>query len=293
MLTMMPILAVLAGATPATPPENTIPPSWSQPHKPFRVHGDTYYVGSQGLTALLITSPKGHVLIDVPMAENADLIEANIRSLGFKIEDVRIVLNSHAHHDHAGGIAKLVRDSGAVVHASAHSAVLLKSGGDDASDPQHGLAATFPAVSPVSVVADGETIRIGPNAFTAHATPGHTPGSTTWTWQSCEGEQCLEMVYADSLTAMGAPSYRYGDPAHPHRVADFRRGLEMLKNLPCDLLITPHPEASGFFERIARKDRGEPEALHAAGACRSYAEGAADRLEKRLADEQKSAGAMP
>lgn len=265
------------------------PPDWTVPQKPFRIYGDTYYVGTHGLSAILITSPKGHVLIDAPMAENVAKIEANVRALGFRVEDIRLILNSHAHFDHAGGIAALVRDSGAEVRASAAGARALSRGGDDPDDPQYGGASSYAAVARVSAFADGETLREGPLALTAHLTPGHTPGSTSWTWRSCEGKRCLDLVYADSVTPLTAGAYRYSDPAHPERVADFRRGLKTLAALPCDVLITPHPDASGFLDRVARRDAGEADALVDRDACRRYAEKGSARLDARIAEEQAGA----
>jgi metallo-beta-lactamase class B len=258
---------------------------WTTPQAPFRIHGNTYYVGSRGLTALLIASDAGHVLIDAPLEENVAMIEANIRTLGFRVEDVRMILNSHAHHDHAGGIAALAQRSGATVHASRASARMLRTGGDDAADPQHASATLYAPVAKVKGFRDGAQMRVGDIVLTAHLTPGHTPGSTTWTWRSCENGQCLDMVYADSLTAMASGNYRYSDPHHPERVADFRKGLKAIAALDCDVLITPHPEVSGFPERVARRDGGEAQALIDRSACSQYAETATARLDARIAEE--------
>lgn len=262
---------------------------WTTPHKPFRIFGNTWYVGSQGLGAILVTSPQGHVLIDVPMAGNVPMIEANIRALGFRVEDVRLILNSHAHFDHAGGIAVLARDSGASVRASVAGARALRSGGDDADDPQHGTADRYAAVPEVETFADGETVKLGTLALTAHVTPGHTPGSTTWTWRSCEAGRCLDLVYADSVTPLSNKSYRYDDPAHPERLAGFRHGLATIAALPCDVLITPHPEASGFIDRVARRDAGDADALIDRNACRVYAAKGAALLDARLIKEHAQA----
>jgi len=258
---------------------------WTTPQAPFHVHGNTYYVGSRGLTALLITTDAGHVLIDGPMEENVAMIEANIRALGFRVEDVRMILNSHAHYDHAGGIATLAKHSGAKVYASRASARMLKSGGDGAADPQRGSLELYAPVAKVKRFRDGAQMRVGDVALTAHLTPGHTPGSTTWTWRSCQDGQCLNLVYADSLTAAASGSYRFSDPAHPERVADFRQGLKTIAALDCDVLITPHPEVSGFPERVARRDGGEPQALIDREACSRYAEAAGKRLDARIAEE--------
>lgn len=260
-------------------------PNWTTAQAPFHIHGDTYYVGSRGLTALLITSDAGHVLIDVPMEENVTMIEANIRALGFRVEDVRTILNSHAHFDHAGGIAEFAQHSGAKVHASPASARMLESGGYDVADPQHGWAVRYTPVAKVKRLRDGAEIRVGQTVLTALLTPGHTPGSTTWTWRSCENGQCLDMVYADSLTAMASDGYRYSDPAYPERLNGFRQGLKAIAALDCDVLITPHPEASAFPERVARRDAGDKQALQDRGACREYALGASARLDAQIASE--------
>jgi len=263
------------------------PASWTQPQKPFQIDGNTYYVGSQGLSAILITSPAGHVLIDGTLPQNASMIESNIRVLGFRVRDIRWILNSHTHGDHAGAIAKLAHDSGAKVAASAKSAKALALGGDDPDDPQHGMAPFYPKVTKVRIVADGETLHVGSLALQMHAMPGHTPGSTGWTWRSCEGKHCVSMVYADSITLLSTPDYRYADPAHPERLAGYRHTLAMLAALPCDILLTPHPR-DDFFEKAARIAPGKPNPLIDPQACKAYAAEGKQNLEERM---QKEAGA--
>lgn len=263
------------------------PASWTQPQKPFQIYGNTYYVGSQGLSAILITSPAGHVLIDGTLPQNASMIESNIRALGFRVQDIRWILNSHTHGDHAGAIAKLAHDSGAKVAASAKSAKALALGGDDPDDPQHGMAPFYPKVTKVRIMADGETLHAGSLALQMHAMPGHTPGSTGWTWRSCEGKHCLSMVYADSISLLSTPDYRYADPAHPERLAGYRRTLAMLAALPCDILLTPHPR-DDFFEKAARIAPGKPNPLIDQQACKAYAAEGKQNLEERM---QKEAGA--
>lgn len=263
-------------------------PRWNQPQQPFRIYGNSWYVGTLGLSAILITSPHGHVLIDGTLEGNAAQIEANIRALGFRLRDVKLILNSHAHSDHAGAIARLARDSGATVAASTAGAKELRSGGHDPDDPQYGMAPRYPAVTPVEVVADGAAVQVGSMAITAHYTPGHTPGSTSWTWRSCEKERCLALAYVDSLTALGRDGFRYSDD--PARVASFRHSFATVAALPCDILITPHPEASGFMQKIAARDREHSSAaLIDTGSCRSYAAAAQPRFEARLAKERQDA----
>lgn len=254
---------------------------WNAPQQPFRIHGNTWFVGTRGLSAILITSPGGHVLIDGGLPESASLIEANLRTLGFRMRDVKLILNSHAHFDHAGGIAALQRATGAAVAASAWSAGVMERGASPESDPQHGILLGYPAVSRVRTFADGETLRVGPLALTAHLTPGHTPGGTTWTWRSCDGTRCLEMVYADSQTPVSADDFKFSrNTTYPTALADFERGFAMLEGLRCDVLITPHPGASQLWERVAAGRLADAE------ACRRYAASARRGLARRIAEEQ-------
>jgi metallo-beta-lactamase class B len=260
---------------------------WNRPLAPFRVFGNTYYVGTAGLSAILVASDGGLILLDGALPQSAPLIDANIQALGFRTQDVRLIVNSHAHFDHAGGIAALQRASGARVAASPSGAEALEQGSPTRDDPQFafGVAVNrFPAVKSVDRVNDGETLRVGSLAVTAHLTPGHTPGSTTWTWRSCQGERCLDVVYADSLTAVSAPGFRFSD-----RQASFRRSLETVGALPCDILLTTHPGASGLDEKLERRRTNAPGAedpLIDAKACRAYAEAAAGRFTKRLSEEK-------
>jgi metallo-beta-lactamase class B len=260
---------------------------WNQPQAPVRIHGNTYYVGTHGLAAVLITSPERHVLIDGALPNSAPLILENIRALGFDPRDIRLILNSHAHFDHSGGIAALQRASGARVAASGPSAPVLERGNSGDDDPQYGVLLDFPAVANVQRFADGETLRVGPIAVTAHLTAGHTPGGTTWTWRSCDDAGCVDLVYADSQTPISADGFRYSDsPAYPTAVADFERGYRTLEALPCDILLTPHPAASQLWERLARG----PEALIEPMACKRYAANARQQLQRRLQSERVGSG---
>ena len=278
-----------AGAVEAASAGPSLQASWRQSQVPTRIYGNTWYVGSRGLAAILVTSPQGHVLIDGTLAGNAPMVEANIRALGFRLRDIKVVLNTHAHGDHAGAIAALVRASVAEMMAVAAQARALREGGEDVDDPQHGDAPLFPAVKTVRVIGDGETVHMGPLAIQPHATPGHTPGSTSWSWTSCEGTRCRAMVYADSLTLLAAGNYRYTDPAHPERLGDFRRALAMLSALPCDILMTPHPEASDLLKRLASRDAGHRDALRDPQACKAYARLGEQSMQQRIAAETATA----
>lgn len=193
---------------------------WNAPRAPFKVFGNTYFVGPAGLSSLLVVSDLGLILLDGGLPQTAPLIDANIRALGFRTTDVKLILTSHAHFDHVGGVAALQRYTGATVAGSAPSARALALGHPTPDDPQYEAGASvqdFPAVARVRTVEDKETLRLGRVAITAHHTPGHTPGATSWTWQSCEGTRCLDMVYADSLTAISAPGFRFTGSAAPGR----------------------------------------------------------------------------
>lgn len=281
------IFSILAGveadasAAPSPCPEKA---GWSDPARPAHIFGNTWYVGTCAISAVLITSAKGHILLDGASEEAAPSIEANIRALGFNLEDIRFILNSHEHLDHAGGIARLQKDSGATVIAREPAATTLERGTNDRSDPQFGVLNPFPPVKKIRRMVDADTLALGDVTLSAHATPGHTAGSTSWTWKSCESGDCRHMVYADSLSAVSAGNYRFSDEqAHPGVVAGFRKAFKVVADLPCDILMTPHPGASHLFARLGP---GATEALIDPGACARYAHNASKNLDDRLATEK-------
>jgi metallo-beta-lactamase class B len=259
---------------------------WNQPQPPFRVFGNTYYVGTHGLSSLLITSDSGHILIDGDLPESAEQIVSNIRSLGFPMEDVKLILNSHVHFDHAGGIAELQRLSGARVAASPWSAAVLRKGGVAQDDPQYGVTQPIPPIHQVDELHDGEAFHVGGIEITAHLTPGHTSGGTSWTWRSCENKVCHAMVYADSVTPVSADGYKFTN--NPGVIAGFEKSFNFLETTPCDILITTHPEASELWDRLqAREHEVKPDPMINAEACRHLAQHGREQLRQRLADERK------
>lgn len=253
---------------------------WNRPMRPLHIFGNTYWVGTEGLGAILIASPDGHILIDGGLPDSAPRILASIRALGFDPADVDLLLNSHVHYDHAGGLAALESVTGAVVAASRPSAAVLQRGRPGPDDPQHEIAHPIPPVREVSAFDNGDTLRVGGIEVRALLTPGHTAGGTSWTWRSCEGDRCLDFVYADSLTPVSADGYRFSD--HPEVVAGFQHAFAALESAACDVVITPHPSASQFFERF----RGGIETLVAADGCRRYVATARERLAARLERER-------
>lgn len=245
--------------------------AWNRDAEPRKVFGNTYYVGTEGLSAILVTSPEGHVLFDGALAQSAPLIDAHIKKLGFRTEDVKLILVSHGHYDHAGGVAALARFSGARVGASPSTAAALRAGVNTPDDPQVGFGPEdngFPPVAQVSELAEGDVVKVGDVAVTVHYIPGHTPGSTAYTWRSCEGDTCKDVVYADSMTAVSAPGFRFsGSASYPSRVEAFRRSIAKLAALPCDVILAPHPSFT------------------VGQTCKTYAANALEGLEKRLAEE--------
>ena len=255
---------------------------FERPAPPVRIFGNTYLVGTCGISSILITDPAGDILIDGGTEADADLIADNIRDLGFRLTDVKYILHSHEHSDHVGGIAKLQKMTGARVIASAPAQAVLNSGKPSAADPQQGILKPFPPAQVDGLVTDGQMVRLGNTVLIATTTPGHTPGALTWHWGSCDGGICRQIVYADSLTPVSAPSYRFSD--HPAYLAAYRVSIAKVAALDCDILLTPHPSASGMVGRLARAE------VENRSACRDYATGLTKQLDERLAKEAAAPG---
>ena len=221
--------------------------SWNQPVEPFRIIGNIYYVGASDITSYLITTPKGHIVIDGGFVETAPMILENIGKLGFRVEDVEILLNSHAHLDHAGGLAELKRVTGATLHASRGDVPQLARGGLD--DPQFGNRFPFPPIEADRIVEDGQRISLGGTTLVAHLTPGHTRGCTTWTTRTAG----KDVVFVGSPTA---PGYRLtNNPRYPNAVEDYRRQFATLKSLGCDVFLGSHGNFFGLAEMVAGKKK--------------------------------------
>lgn len=253
---------------------------WSDPAPPIRIFANVYDVGTCGVVVLLIAGPDGHVLIDGATAEAAPGVARNIERLGFELADVKLMLASHEHLDHVGGTAELQRRTGARLMILPEARYAVESGLLAPDDPQFGLYPPFPAARVDEELRDGQTVTVGPLKLTAVSTFGHVRGSTTWTWTSCEDFVCHTIVYADSVTAAAAPGYRFSD--HPEHVERFRASLRKIAELPCDILITPHPAVSHLYARLA----GEAPLVNTR-ACADYAAAAAIKLDERLASEAK------
>lgn len=220
------------------------PPAWTRPIAPFHIVGNVYYVGSEGLAAYLITTPKGAILLDGTMEENVPAIEANIRALGIKLSDVKILLNSHAHFDHAGGLAHLKRDTGATMMAMKGDVWALENGkhfGDQS------YVGTFLPVKVDRVLSDGATVTLGGVTMTALATPGHTAGCTTWVLPVRLKAGLKTVVFPCSMTVAG--NKLVGNRQYPGIVADYRRTFERMATLKADIVLPAHPEQAQVTTR--------------------------------------------
>jgi predicted alpha/beta superfamily hydrolase/glyoxylase-like metal-dependent hydrolase (beta-lactamase superfamily II) len=263
---------------------------WFAPQDPFAVYGNTYYVGTGGIGAVLITSPSGHILIDGGPTGASGQIAEHVRRLGFKVEDIRYILNGHEHFDHAGGIAELQKMSGATVLASPASEAVLRTGQPDKRDAQYPGLQPMTPVANTRTVRDGEVVRLGPLAVTAHFTPGHTLGATSWTWQSSEGGKTMHMVYGDSVNGIAAEGRSFSrNPLYPNARADVERSIATVESLDCDVLVSAHPELSGLWEKKAKQAELGNAAFVDRDGCRKYAAKARAVLAKTLAAEVPSA----
>ena len=265
---------------PACPLDASPMDGWSDRAPPRRIFGNTYFVGTCGIASILVVGDAGAILIDGATDRAADAILANVRALGINPRQVKRLLNTHEHMDHAGGLAGLQRATGAPVLARAPAVATLRTGKPGHDDPQFGELAGFPAVADVRPLSEGAAVRLGNLVLQSHPTPGHAPGGTSWTWRSCDDMHCLDFAYIDSHSALTDGHFRFID--HPAYVAAFERSLDTVARLPCDVLLTPHPAASNLLARL----RGEAPLVDA-GACKHFAAAARANLASRLADERK------
>lgn len=215
--------------------------------EPFRIIGNIYYVGASDVTSYLITTPKGHILIDAGFAETVPQIQKNVAKLGFKLEDVKILLINHAHYDHSGGLARIKGLTGARLFASPPDAPILEDGGK--SDFRFGGDSnfSFPPVKVDKILKNKEIIELGGAALTTLFTFGHTKGATSWKMDVTENNRKYTIVFASSLTTLDYALVE--NPKYPNVAADFTNTFAVLKKIPADVLLSSH----GVFFDLTEK----------------------------------------
>lgn len=264
------------------------PPSWTTPTTAFQVADNLYYVGTEGLSSFLITTPRGHILIDGAMPSSAKDIEAGITSLGFKPSDVKILLNTHAHFDHAGGLAQLKRDTGARLEASAPDRKALETGTYPGSEDVK--AFDFPPVKVDRVLNHGDQVTLGGATLTAHITPGHSAGCTTWTFPvTIQGQKHEAVVYCSTSVAANRLASKAKGPQYPGIVEDYRKAFAKLKTIKADVFLAPHGEQFAMQAKRSKLASGAPSPFVDPGElARVVAKSEAD-FETQLAKQQKAA----
>lgn len=258
---------------------------WDKPGPPFEIAPRLYYVGTCGITALLVVARDGNVLIDTGTRAGSEIVLANVDKALVEKEWIRLILTSHEHFDHVGGAAYAQKVTGAPALASPIGAAVLRSGTVDQDDPQSGMHDPMEPARAVVPIVPGETVSFGGIEFRSISTPGHTPGALSWQWDMCgalsfePSDDCVSVVYADSLSPVSSDEYRFSD--HPAYIAEYRAGLQRLRGLNCDILLTPHPSASNMIERAAAGS------LKGGMSCTQYADAIEKRLDARLGKEQE------
>jgi metallo-beta-lactamase class B len=277
------VLAGLAWASQSSGQADSVSRSWNEPVAPFRIIDRIYYVGARDISSFLIATDAGLIVIDGGFVETAPQILRNIATLGFKPGDVKILLSSHAHYDHAGGLAELKRATGARLYVSAPDAVMLARGG--LNDFGFGNRFPFPAVTADSAFVDGALIRLGGVSMKANVTPGHTRGCTTWTMTVREKAKDYAALF---LCSTSVPGYQLvGNPAYPGIVEDYESTFARLRTMPCDVLLGAH---GNFFhlteKREALKQRGDHNPFIDPAGCRSDIE-SSERSFRRTVEQQR------
>lgn len=289
-LTSLALLALI-GATPPAPERPAASKDiaeacgtrdgWSEPAPPAHIFGNAWYVGTCGITVVLVETSAGLVLIDSGPEDAAPLVLANVRALGFEPRQIKWLLSTHEHFDHAGGFAVLEKATGAKLAVGPFSAQALRTGRPYADDPQAKVLAGHP-MSPArvdKVLPNMGKLSLGGTSFTAYRTPTHSPGSTSWTWHACEQDKCVTIAFADSVSTISSDDYRFTE--HADRLLQAGIGLVIIERLPCDIIVTPHPGASNLLNRLSGLAP-----LIDSGACRAYAQKGRAQFYERLAKER-------
>jgi metallo-beta-lactamase class B len=262
---------------------------WNQRFPPFRVIGSIYYVGAAGVSSFAIRTSRGIIVLDGGLPETAPLILDNLKQLGFDPKDVKILLNSHAHFDHAGGLAALKKATGAKLFASKGDKRVLEEGGHN--DFAFGDSMLFPKVNVDHTLGPGEQVTLGDTTLTATVMPGHTKGCTTWSMRTQEGKAEYNVVWICSLSV---PGYKLvNNPKYPNIVEDYQHSFGIARKMHADVFLAPHPEFFNMKERYDRLMAGDKKAFVDPTALRRYVAGAEEAFNKELEKQREANNGVP
>jgi metallo-beta-lactamase class B len=254
---------------------------WTTPFEPFQLIGNIYYVGTDGISAYIIKTTQGLILLDTALPQSTGMIKANIAKLGFKLGDIKFILNSHAHFDHTGGLAEIKKDTGAPLIAGERDQPLLEGGYYPGDEKNADLA--FPPVKVDRAVKEGDKVTLGDTTLTAHAMPGHTPGCTSWEMTVKDGGQNRDVLFFCSGTV--ALNRLVGQPTYPGIVDDYRSTFAKAKAMKVDVLLGPHPEVYGMQDKRAQMKDGAPNPFVKPGELQTYVAGLEQDFDKQLAKQ--------
>lgn len=252
---------------------------WEKPAPPFRIYGGTYYVGTCGISAILITSPEGHLLIDSGTKRGGELVAASIRALGFSLSDVRYLTHTQEHGDHIGGTEYLQEITGARLVTSPRARSVFETAVLNTDDPQYTPEEPRAWLTVDRVVVDGEGLALGTKRVVAHFTPGHSPGAISWRWEECEASQCRTLLFTDGLGPFAADGYRWSD--HPEYLAAYRESVTWLENIEVDICLAAHPSQVRLIERITSGALSDPD------ECRRNGTSILERISLIVAEERR------
>jgi metallo-beta-lactamase class B len=263
-------------------------PDWTNPFPPYRIIGNVYYVGSQGLASYLITTPQGHILINSSLESSVPLIRDSIEKLGFKFGDVKILLISHAHWDHCAGSASIKELTGAKYMVMDADVPEIEAGGK--GNFQYGDSPTsrYRPAKVDRVLHDGDEVKLGDTVLTARLTPGHTKGTTTWTMKAKEGDKTYNVVI------IGSPNVNAGyklvnNALYPQIASDYERMFSILKSLPCDVFLGAHGNYYGMEAKYARMKEGAANPFIDPDGYKSYVAEREQTFRTELAKQQAAA----
>lgn len=251
---------------------------WTAPFEPFQLIDNIYYVGTDGIAVYVIKTSQGLILMDTAMPQSTGMIKDNIAKLGFKVADIKIILNTHAHLDHTGGFAEIKKETGAQLIAGERDKPLLEGGYYPGDEKNEDLA--FPAVKVDRAVKEGDKVTLGDTTLTAHATPGHSPGCTSWELTVKDGKENREVLFFCSGTV--ALNRLVGQPTYPGIVDDYRATFAKAKAMKIDVLLGPHPEVYGMQAKRAEIKEGAPNPFVKPGEIVTYATGLSEDFDKQL-----------